>query len=184
MSEPTVYYANPDETTFTGACFTFRFGAYGDTVVHVIQRPDHVEDALETAAECLKSHEPGHFTGPEYQEVHDERQCTECTDGSCDECREAAEADLTYTEEGWLVSHEWTVDESSDEPFESPRFDRFDIVAAHFCYWNAYHCGQASDGYRDLCRAMALGENLTDKFDSLSDNGKAIYRKLVLTDGR
>ena len=186
MSEPTIHYANPDETTFTGAYYMFSFGAYGDTKVCVIQRPDHVEDALETAAECLKEHAPGLFSEPDYQGAHDERECTECTDGSCEECTQAAETDHTYTESGWLLSWEWTVNEEKGNPFATPTFDRFDIVEAWFCYWNAWHGGQFTDGYRNLCRAMNLGKlrDNADQFDTLSENAQAIYRKLALQDGR
>lgn len=181
------YYANPDETVFTGATYTFRFGAYGDTTVVVLQRPDCIDDALETAAECLKQVAPGLFSEPDYKAARDEIMGeTGAGDDMISEeaIAERAEVDHTYTESGWLLSHEWTVDESEGEPFESPRFDRFDVCEAHYCYWNAYHQGQSSDGYRNLCRAMSLASNLTDRFDRLSENGQAIYRQLVLTDGR
>ena len=184
------YYANPDETVFTGAAYTFRFGAYGETTVVVIQRPDHVEDALETAAECLKEHAPGLFSEPDYVDACRDRNCDCCVlkaEQPCDECREHAEADHTYTEAGWLLSHEWTVDESEGEPFGSPTFDRFDIAVAHATYWAAWHQGQGSDGYRNLSRALTLMGNgfIPDRgFDGLSENGQAIYRQLALGDGR
>ncbi len=189
MTEPTIHYANPDETTFTGAYFDFRFGAYGETVVRVIQRPDHIDCALETAAEWLKEHEPGHFHEPDYKAAAIELGYPEDDPGSnCEDGKVAAkaESDMTHTESGWLLSWEWTVEEHAGEPPEltGAHFDRFDIVDAYFCYWNAYHCGQFSDGYKALCRAMAIGKNLPDKFSSLSDNGMAIYRQLVLRDGR
>ncbi len=40
-------------------CFTFHFGAYGDT--HVSVWADHLEDALELAAEWVAEHAPGHI---------------------------------------------------------------------------------------------------------------------------
>jgi len=186
----TTYYANPDETTFTGATFTFRFGAYGDTTVVVIQRPDHVDDALETAAECLLEHEPGHFVEPDYETAkNDIMGETGLGDDMIadDDIAELAERDLTQTESGWLLSHEWTVNESAGEPFGSPTFDRFDIAIAHATYWAAWHQGQGSDGYRHLSRALTLMGNafIPDRgFDGLSENGQAIYRQLALTDGR
>jgi hypothetical protein len=188
-----IHYANPDETTFVGACFEFRFGAYGTTIVRVFQRPDCVDSALETAAEWLKEHEPGHLIAhgdPQLQELYEEASkerncaCAKAGEPWCDGCTEAAEADLTYTESGYLTSHEWTVDETSDDVFPEPRFDRFDICEAYASYWNAYHMGQHSDGYRDLCRALRLCDHQLKSFDDLSENGQAIYRKLVLADGR
>lgn len=182
-----IHYANPDETTFTGATFEFRFGAYGETIVRVIQRPDCVDDALETAAEWLAEHEPGHFVEPDYAAAVQERNCDCCRSepGTCDGCAAHAEADLTYTDSGWLPSWEWTVDELEGEPFETPHFDRFDIAEAYGCYWNAYHQGQGSTGYQRLCAAMrVLGGKLEDSFERLTDNGRAIYRGLVLADGR
>ncbi len=185
MSEPTIHYANPDETTFTGAYFMFSFGAYGDTKVCVIQRPDHLDDALETAAEWLA--ENGHkglFSEPDYERCP---LCVESEAGPCESCCDEAETDHTYTESGWLLSWEWTVKEEQGDPFATPTFDRFDIIEAWFCYWNAWHGGQFTDGYRNLCRAMRLGGQLrddVDRFDTLSENGQAIYRKLALQDGR
>lgn len=182
----TAYYANPDETTFVGACYTFRFGAYGDTTVVVIQRPDHLEDALETAAECLKEHAPELFSEPDYKAAKDDIMGeTGLGDDMIaeDDIAELAERDHTYTESGWLLSHEWTVNESAEEPFDAPTFDRFDICQAHAAYWASWHQGQGSDGYRDLCRATALVAGVKS-FDSLTDNGRAIYRQLVLRDGR
>lgn len=183
-----IHYANPDETTFTGACYEFRFGAYSATIVRVFQRPDHIEDALETAAEWLAENEPGMFVEPDYQAAKEEIM-GETGRGddmiSDEEVAEHAEADLTYTEAGWLALWEWTVDELDDaEPFGSPTFDRFDIVDAHNCYWSARHGGQGTEGYRNLCRAQALGTNLHDRFDDLSENAQAIYRQLALSDGR
>ncbi len=181
------YYANPDETVFTGATFTFHFGAYADTTVIVLQRPDCLDDALETAAECLKQHAPGLFSEPDYKAARDEIM-GETGRGddmiSGEEIAERAETDHTYTESGWLLSWEWTVDESEGEPFESPRFDRFDIATAWRCYWAAWHQGQGSDGYRNLCRAMAIVQGGPESFDDLSENAQAIYRGLVLSDGR
>jgi hypothetical protein len=184
------YYANPDETTFTGATFTFRFGAYGETTVVVLQRPGCIDSALETAAECLKEHAPGHFSEPDYAAAKNEIMGeTGAGDDMISEeaIAERAETDHTYTESGWLLSWERTVDESEGEPFESPHFDRFDVPVAHATYWAAWHQGQGSDGYRDLSRALTLMGNgfIPDRgFDGLSENGQAIYRQLVLRDGR
>jgi hypothetical protein len=189
----TTYYANPDETVFTGATYTFNFGAYGDTWVVVFQRPDCLEDALETAAECLLAHEPGLFSEPDYAGAAREvgvafDQYTNglagLDDDTAERVREEAEADHTYTESGWLLSEEWTVAVFEGEPFDAPRFNRFDICQAHAAYQAAWHQGQWSQGYADLCRADALCTNAVRNFDDLTENGQAIYRQLVLRDGR
>ena len=59
-------------------------------------------------------------------------------------------------------------------------FDRFDIVSAHYAFCADYHSGQGSELYAKLCRigryfnpgAMWRG------YDSLSENGRAIYETL------
>lgn len=187
----TTYYANPDETTFTGATYTFSFGAYGDTHVVVFQRPDHIDDALETAAECLAEHEPGRFSEPDYADAAREigvalaqytNGLADLDDDTRERILEVAEADHTYTESGWLLSHEWSVSEAEGEPFATPVFNRFDICQAHATYQASWHHG--GQGYRDLCRATALCTNAVESFDDLSENGQAIYRALVLKDGR
>jgi len=187
------HYANPDETIFTGALFTFQFGAYGDTEVCVYQRPGHIDDALETAAEWLKEHQPGHFVEPEYRDACAElgHEYAEFAAGDLepehvDKICQLAETDLTYTESGYLASWEWHV---SEEPCDGPpdaTFDRFDIAEAYACYWAAYHQGRESWGYQRLSVALSiLTNNASDlQFDKLSENGQAIYRRLVLADGR
>jgi hypothetical protein len=179
-----IHYANPDETTFVGATFTFRFGAYGATTVVVIQRPGHVEDALETAAECLAKVAPGLFSEPDYADQDGYEACNPNDDEVCEACTEAAEKDHTYTTSGWLLSWEWTVDECEGEPFQEPRFNRFDIAEAHSLYWQFWHHGINSVCYRNACRASRLINNPADSFDKLSANGQAIYRQLCLEDGR
>lgn len=169
------HYANPDETTFVGSLFVFRFGAYGETEVAVYQRPGCLDDALETAAEWLKDNAPGHFVEPEYPEgLRTSGELTNAEFEACAECEE----DLTYTESGWLASWEWTVDEIEDD-LPAPHFDRFDIIQAHSTYWASWHGGQFTEGYRALCRAQGmLGCADVVGFDGLTDNGKAIYRQL------
>ena len=56
-------------------------------------------------------------------------------------------------------------------------FDRFDSVEAH--YWHAadHHSGMASDLYVKLCRISRYytPSPVHRGYESLSDNGKAIY---------
>lgn len=75
--------------------FVFRFGAYGDTKVAVWEAPDHIDSALEKAAEWLSDYAPGIFT-----EVNSEED----------------EVDMTYTESGYIASYEWHVDEITSGP--------------------------------------------------------------------
>ena len=63
----------------------------------------------------------------------------------------------------------------------TPYWDRFDIVEAH--YWHAadWHGGQWSELYAKLCR---IGQYYTPGmlhrgYESLTENGKAIYDQLV-----
>lgn len=59
-------------------------------------------------------------------------------------------------------------------------FDRFDIVEAYYLFLSHHHEGQGSEKYSRLCRMLRYftpGPLL--RYDSLSDNGKAIYDRLV-----
>lgn len=140
---------NPgDRDMYTrNSCFHFTFGAYGDTHVYVWAQADHLEDALEIAAEWLAENAPGHIM-PAYGEEHmsllaeafDDMRDELLVDGDIDEtiqtfedvrnsCNEylmakvseQAEADMTYTESGYLASHEWYVSESDSAPGPSRR---------------------------------------------------------------
>ncbi len=85
----------------------FSFGAYSGT--HVVAFGS-LEDALEDAAATLLEVAPGMFTDPEYPERTAEQSDDEFADALLD-----AEADLTYTESGWLPSWEWTCREVTPE---------------------------------------------------------------------
>src|SRR5690606_25765075 len=89
------------------------FGAYGWTRVYA---RGSIEDALEQATEWAREHAPGYLTEPDYGLKEREYYCPECGyspwDGrGCDHQCHSAEDDLTYTESGWIVSHEWHCDE-------------------------------------------------------------------------
>jgi hypothetical protein len=179
MSE-TVHWANPDET-IGGECFEFWFGAYGWTRVRVFAREGALEKALETAAEWLIENAPGLFVTPDYQAACLERECRHCSEGECNLCREAAEVDLTQTECGWLPSWEWSVRVfRGGEELPEPHFDRFDVAEAHNAYLTAWHGGQGSREYARLCKLQRVGAALATEFSELTDNGKAIYRRLVI----
>lgn len=60
-------------------------------------------------------------------------------------------------------------------------FDRFDILSAHYAFAAAHHGGQGSDLYFRLSR---IGRYFTPGaawrgYDSLSENGQAIYDDLA-----
>jgi hypothetical protein len=96
--------------------YLFTFGAYGCVHVLVIGEPG-VCEALEEAAGWLAEHAPGHLIkfgseehtallreacedkGAEWDSLDDEDRW-EVNDAAC--------VDLTYTESGYLPSHEWT----------------------------------------------------------------------------
>ncbi len=120
---------NPNETLESakkatykpGRLWLFGFGAYGDTnLAYWDPGHEHLEGALEHAAEWLAENAPGHITSENemmelYKEAADELGVSwppeDWDDPKVEEVREQAETDLTYTESGWLTSHEWTVDE-------------------------------------------------------------------------
>lgn len=63
-------------------------------------------------------------------------------------------------------------------------FDRFDICEAYHLYARDYHCGQFSRAFSVFARLQRIGFKPSPllSFDSLSDNGKEIYNKLVKID--
>ena len=87
--------ANPAEKGFGTKPYLFQFGVFGTT--SVLAYGYGIEEALEEAAEYLAKCEYfGHIT------PHGE-------DLGCD-CADPYECDShTYTEAGWLTSHEWFV---------------------------------------------------------------------------
>lgn len=89
-----------DKHARESSLFAFSFGAFGSKCL-VWAAPDHIDDALELAAEWLSEYAPGFF-----HEVESE----------------ADEVDMTYTESGWIPSWEWGVDELMMGPlFEAAR---------------------------------------------------------------
>ncbi len=86
----------------TGA-WLFSFGGCGTTYVVAFGT---LEDALENAAALLPK---GYFVEPDYDAAASD--CGQPLGAEPSEAAiEAAEADLTYTESGWLASWEWHVD--------------------------------------------------------------------------
>lgn len=100
---PTKLYFNANGDPDRGV-WAFQFGAYGCT--HVIAY-GILDDALEDAAETLKKVSPGSFVEPEYPEGVEYDPSGENEEAN--RAIEEAEADLTYTESGYLASWEWAV---------------------------------------------------------------------------
>jgi len=95
------YHAGP-------RAWLFSFGAYGDC--HIVAFGS-LEEALEDAAALLA---PGYFYEPDFAQArHELREegMLDDSDEDLDRVFEHATTDLTYTESGWLISHEWTVRE-------------------------------------------------------------------------
>jgi len=111
--------ANASDHSFKGdrtRLYLFRFGAYGDCYVYAWGN-DGFDDALEEAAGWLADNAPGHFHEPDYQEAADDlgypADWAEDSDMS-GRVAEHAEADLTYTESGYLASWEWAANAVND----------------------------------------------------------------------
>jgi hypothetical protein len=91
----------------------FQFGPYTGTDVFVWG--GSLEDGLEIAAGWLKEHAPGHFHEPDYADAAKEHGLAwpsgriDWDDPKVQKVTEQAEADLTYTESGFLAS--WAVNE-------------------------------------------------------------------------
>lgn len=92
--------------------WVFQFGAYSTT--HVLAYGS-LEDALEDAAAWLKDNAPGHLTEPDYNDrdmlLDPEIEGELDADKRQELILARAESGLTYTESGWLLSHECTCTE-------------------------------------------------------------------------
>ena len=100
-----------DDGSTNQPSFIMSFGAYGSTLIVVMNAS--AEGAIEAAAGWLADNAPGELTQPEY-ELDEDGNCDECGQNPMnDQCEHIsdAEADLTYTESGWLISWEWSMSE-------------------------------------------------------------------------
>lgn len=120
---------NPMARSWHKHAYVLWFGAYGWTRLHVYA--DSLEDALEECAGWLADHAPGLITRQGSDEYRD-LMADECKErglawpmpAGCDdfepywEAEDAALADHTYTESGWIPSWEWGIgleDPTTDE---------------------------------------------------------------------
>lgn len=110
----------PHLYNFKSNLYHFAFGAYGGT--HLLVWGGNMDDALEEAADWLAENAPG------YLMKHGSEEMDELYKEACENhgvvwtgfkseinqrlmsaiCQDV-EADLTYTEAGWLTSYEWWV---------------------------------------------------------------------------
>jgi hypothetical protein len=128
-SGQTYYLDNPSDWEayrHPNSLFFFQFGVVGTTNVLVWQKADHIDSALEEAAGWLESHAPGDLSDLAEEYKYALKEAREELGEDADEeeleekAREIAEADMTYTESGWLTSYEWFVNELFDgELFEA-----------------------------------------------------------------
>ena len=60
-------------------------------------------------------------------------------------------------------------------------FERFDICEAYYLYATLWHNGQGSESYRIFARLekIKFKPGLLLSLESLSENGRAIYNRLV-----
>lgn len=114
-----LHIANPHDFATWENLYHFRFGAYGTT--HVLVYAHGLEDGLEEAAGWLETNAPGHLVTIGRDEFEaSRRELAEemnvpAEDVSDEDIQQHAEADLTYTESGYLVSHEWYANDASPD---------------------------------------------------------------------
>ena len=127
-----IVLVNPAERDYARHSYVLFFGAYGDT--HLMVWTDSLEDAIEECAAWLAEHAPGHVMR-EWSDEHKDLIREACQERGVEwpagfealdderkwEICDAAEADLTRTESGFLTSYEWGI--SAEDP------DRADLMA-------------------------------------------------------
>lgn len=140
IGEPGSYFTrevvllNPDMKQWHKHAYVLWFGSVGMTYLHVYA--DGLEDALEECAEWLAEHAPGHIMKA-YSEEHIDLIKDACgdagieydpalfagssLDSELERVLQDAEADLTYTESGYLTSYEWGI--SLEDPDAATLYD-------------------------------------------------------------
>lgn len=112
---------NPDQKRWYNHLYVLWFGGCGATYLHVYA--DSLDDALAECAEWLAEHAPGHIM-KHGSEEHIDLIKDACKDAGVTydpdmfsgsvatemyKILEKAEADLTYTEAGFITSYEWGI---------------------------------------------------------------------------
>ena len=102
------YIANPSEHDWKDDLYLVGMGNFGTRFLCWAQG---AEDALEIAAEAaLEAGMKGFFTDDEeMKKLYDEAREELGPDADDDEVAQQAEADLTYTESGWITAYEWSL---------------------------------------------------------------------------
>lgn len=113
---PWVTIVNPEEHAYCTLLYAFEFGGAGTTNLAVWS--DSPDDALETAAEWLSEHAPGHITAfgsAELQRRIDDARELLGEEADDDTVMDSATEGLTNTESGYLCSHEHWYREADTE---------------------------------------------------------------------
>lgn len=114
----TINVANASDKSWSRNSFLLWFGACGPT--RVLVYADGLDDALEIAADWLADNAPGHLVSNDEHDQLCKEACEDadlawpppndwCESKEYTEAIESAEADLTYTESGWITSYEWGI---------------------------------------------------------------------------
>lgn len=137
---------NPLEYDKDATVHVFHFGAYGD--LHLIYlyagRREGLEAGLEECGSWLAENAPGHIMeqgSEEYMDLFNEAK-QELIDEGADpddeefdgKVEEKAMEDQTYTESGWIASHEWGVDtlDKDDDVAKAALYVSKKLYAAHY----------------------------------------------------
>ncbi len=107
--------ANPGDHDWTRALWAFQFGNVG--TAHVLAWANGADSGLEEAADYLMdSGKPGYFVDADVMAQHyEEARADLGPEADESAVSEKAEADLTYTEAGYIPSDEWRVSEAPPE---------------------------------------------------------------------
>jgi hypothetical protein len=136
---------NPLEYDREAKVIAFHFGAYGDLNLLYLYsgRGEGIEDGLEECASWLAEHAPGHIMeqgSEEYMELFNEAKEELINEGEDEEdeeldgkAEEQAMADQTYTESGYIASHEWGVNDidSGEDLAKAALYASKKLYAAH-----------------------------------------------------
>ena len=122
---------NPNDKNWCRHSYLLWFGQCGATFLLVYS--NDLDSALEDAADWLAENAPGHLVSHEEHTELCKEACDDagltwpppsdwCNDNAYVSAIESAEADLTYTESGYLTSYEWGIVREDPTPREVSDF--------------------------------------------------------------
>ena len=166
--------------------WVFQFGAVGTTNLLVWARS--LEEGLEEAAGWLEEFAPGHFMDDEYmKERYDEARAELGPDADEDDVAQKAEADLTYTESGYLTSYEWWANEADGALEEAGTYaSRALYAAAYYSYDLVSDSGETTELDEEELQKMfghgGLGLSASDveKIVALDEGERAVLPRLTI----